>query len=46
MKVENLKSRILYSVTLSFRIEAETKNFSDKKKLKEYDTSSNLKNNT
>ena len=38
MKVENLKSRILHSVRLSFRIEAETKNFSDKKKLKEYNT--------
>ena len=40
LKGKNLKSRILYSGRLLFRIEGEIKNFSDKQKLKEY---SNIK---
>ena len=36
LKGENLQPRIFYSARLSFRIEGEIKNFSDKQKLKEY----------
>ena len=36
LKGKNLQPRILYSARLSFRIEGEIKNFSDKQKLKEY----------
>ena len=35
-KGKNLQPRMLYSARLSFRIEGEIKNFSDKQKLKEY----------
>ena len=35
LKVKNLQPRILYPARLSFRIEGETINFSDKQKLKE-----------
>ena len=40
LKGKNVQPRILYPARLSFRIEGETKNFSDKQKLKEY---SNIK---
>ena len=36
LKGKNLQPRILYPARLSFRIEGEIKNFSDKQKLKEY----------
>ena len=36
LKGKNLLLRILYPARLSFRIEGEIKNFSDKQKLKEY----------
>ena len=36
LKGKNLQARILYTARLSFRIEGEIKNFSDKQKLKEY----------
>ena len=35
LKGKNLQPRILYPARLSFRIEGEIKNFSDKQKLKE-----------
>ena len=36
LKGKNLQPKVLYQAGLSFRIEGETKNFSDKQKLKEY----------
>ena len=36
LKGKNLQPRILYPARLSFRIEGEIKNFSDKQKLKEF----------
>ena len=36
LKCKTLQTRILYTARLSFRIEGEIKNFSDKQKLKEY----------
>ena len=36
LKGENLQPRILYLAGVSFRIEGEIKNFSDKQKLKDY----------
>ena len=37
LKGKNVQSKILYWARLTFRIEGEKKNFSDKQKLKEYD---------
>ena len=36
LKGKNLQPRILYPARVSFRIEGERKNFSDKPKLKQY----------
>ena len=36
MKEENLQPKILYATSLSFKIEGEIKNFSEKQKLKEF----------
>ena len=36
LKGENLQPRLLYSATISFKIDREIKNFSDKPKLKEF----------
>jgi len=38
MKGKNLRSRILYPTTLSFRFDREIKKFADKQKLKEFST--------
>ena len=36
MKSKDLQPRLLYPARLSFKIEGETRNFPDKKKLKEF----------
>ena len=36
LKGKNLQPRLLYSATISFKIDREIKNFSDKPKLKEF----------
>uniref|UniRef100_A0A8D0U1S1 L1 transposable element dsRBD-like domain-containing protein n=1 Tax=Sus scrofa TaxID=9823 RepID=A0A8D0U1S1_PIG len=47
LKRKNLQSRILYPARISFKIEEEIKNFSNKQKLKEYSiTKPILKKNT
>ena len=38
LKGENLQPRLLYSARVSFRIDGEIKNFSDKQKLREFNT--------
>ena len=38
MKSKDLQPRLFYPAKLSFRIEGQIKNFSDKKKLKEFIT--------
>ena len=38
IKWKNLQSRILYMAKLSFKIEEETNNFTDKQKLKDFST--------
>ena len=38
MKGKNLQSRLLCPVRISFKIDGETKNFTDKQKLREFST--------
>ena len=43
LKGKNMQPRILYPARISFKIEEEIKNFSNKQKLKEYNTKPILK---
>ena len=38
LKEKNLKSRLLYPARISFKIEGEIKSFTDKQKLREFNT--------
>ena len=38
MKEKNLQPRLLYAATISFRFDGEVKSFSDKQKLREFNT--------
>ena len=38
LKVKNLQTRLLYLARISFKIDGEIKNFSDKQKLREFST--------
>ena len=42
MKSKDLQPRLLYPISLSFKIEREIKNFPDKKKLKEFVTTNKV----
>ena len=42
MKSKDLQPRLLYPASLLFKIEGEIKNFSDKKKLKEFMTTKSV----
>ena len=46
LKGKNLQPRILYPVRLSFKIEGEIKDFSNKQNIKEYSNTKHIQRNT